>query len=134
MDRAERYRTTRDPRIAAMKERMKEAGWTPGEYWPAERRSSFAQKIFGEFQYAHPAIYQSYPKEREMFERVVKALAEKSDEYKGKEHEIRALFYHAYINGRMLPVGRLVEKTLGTGTFRMVAEAPFSDELAQRLR
>ena len=114
-------KTTKDPRVATMKEKMQKAGWVSGR--PSlEWQQEFQKKIFDEYQYAYPAKFQSYKKERGVFERLITTLAEKSEDYKNKEDEIRGLFYHAYFSGRLLTVGRLVEKTLGKGTFRMVAE------------
>lgn len=84
--------------------------------------------------YAYPSIYQSYRKERKVLDRLIMVLARKCPEYEGKEEELRKLFYEAKFSGSMLKIGRLIERTLGKGTFRLIAEDFLGKDLQDRLR
>lgn len=66
-------------------------------------------------------------------ERVI-VLSRKCPEYHGKEEELRTLFYEAKFSGSMLKIGRLIERTLGKGTFRLIAEDFLGGDLQDRLR
>lgn len=84
--------------------------------------------------YAYPSIYQSYRKERKVLDRLIMVLSRKCPEYHGKEEELRTLFYEAKFSGSMLKIGRLIERTLGKGTFRLIAEDFLGGDLQDRLR
>lgn len=104
-----------------------------GDGW--EGRKEFIQEIYERgFKYKQPPMYQSYPKERKVLRQIIEAVTRKDPDYEGKEDEVKALFYKAYFTGRMLDLGRVIEKTFGKGTFRLMAEKPFSSELQERLK
>lgn len=66
----------------------------------------------------------SYPyhEERQQFNSLVDALYEKNkDDFESRE-EVFKLFAEATMAGRLLPVARLIEKTFGKGSFRMIGE------------
>ncbi len=136
------YKKSKVARISDMKKRWED--WMDSNarrddsghiLYETRLKEDFIQQLAADpkYRYEYPEQYQPYGRERKMFEKLVKALTEKSEEYGGREKEIRSLFYQAYTSGQMLPVGRLVEKTLGKGTFRFVAENPFFSELNKRL-
>lgn len=86
------------------------------------------------YSYEYPSLYQAYHKERKVLDRLIMVLARKCPEYKGKEEELRKLFYEAKFSGSMLKIGRLIERTLGNGTFRLIAEDFLGKNLQDRLR
>lgn len=51
----------------------------------------------------------------------------------GTARDVEALFYRAMVGGSILELGRVVEKTFGAGTFRLMAEDYFGKELRERL-
>src|SRR4030042_2537224 len=64
----------------------------------------------------------TYPKERKMFDDLLDKLYQKNqDKFKGKE-EVFDIFAKSMLNGNLLPVGRLVDRTLGKGSFRKIGE------------
>lgn len=84
--------------------------------------------------YKYPSPYQSYGKERKVLDRLIMVLARKCPEYEGKEEELRKLFYEAKFSGSMLKIGRLIERTLYKGTFRLIAEDFLGADLQDCLR
>lgn len=64
----------------------------------------------------------SYVKERKNLNRLIDELYEHNkDSYQSRE-EIFNLFAQAVMNGRLLPVARLIEKTFGKGSFKQLGE------------
>ena len=66
----------------------------------------------------------SYPYhvERQQFNALVDELYEKNkDDFESRE-QVFDLFADATLTGRLLPVARLIEKTFGKGSFRMIGE------------
>ena len=58
--------------------------------------------------------------ELEFLNKLVDDLWEKNkDAYKSRD-EVFALFVNAHVNGNLLPVGKLIERTLGKGSFRQL--------------
>lgn len=86
------------------------------------------------YPYQYPSLYQSYRKERRVLDRLIMVLGRKCPQYQGKEEELRKLFYEAKFSGSMLKIGRLIERTLGKGTFRLIAEDFLGRDLQDRLR
>ncbi len=64
----------------------------------------------------------SRDKEREEFNTLVDDLYERNKSEFSSREEIFGLFAKAIMNGRLLPVARLVEKTFGKGSFREIGE------------
>ena len=75
-----------------------------------------------------------YKKQREMFERLLLALAAKNPEFEYDTENVQRRFYQAYIEGEFWKLGRIIEKTLGRGSFRLLAENFLSSEFSRRLR
>jgi len=66
----------------------------------------------------------SYPyhEERQQFNSMVDELFEKNkDDFESRE-EVFRLFAEATVSGRLLPVARLIEKTFGKGSFRLISK------------
>ena len=66
----------------------------------------------------------SYPyhKERLQFNSLVDSLYEKNKGDFESREDVFKLFAEATLNGRLLPIARLIEKTYGKGSFRMIGE------------
>lgn len=86
------------------------------------------------YQFKLSELRKAYSRERGLLNSIIKAVAKKNEEYKGNKEDVRNLFYEAYFSGSMLKLGRVIEKTFGKGTFRLMAEKPFSRELSKRLQ
>ncbi len=72
--------------------------------------------------------------EREKLDALIEQLWEKNqDTFSGKE-EILDLFIRAHVTGNLLPVGRLVEKTFGKGSFRKIGENILEDNRPSSLQ
>lgn len=127
---------------APLRDRMQELDYDPNlarqfsySGWRDPVRQDIRDKIFDSgYTYEQPARYQSYSKEQKLVRELIAAIARENPDYEGREDEIKALFFKAYFTGRMLDLGRLVEKTFGKGTFRLIAEKPFSPELHEKLK
>jgi hypothetical protein len=99
-----------------------------------EKRDAMARKILDDgYRYEYPALYMSHFKERAVFNQIIQVVAEKSEAYKDDEEGVRRLLYEAFFTGRMLDLGREIEKTLGKGTLRLIAEDLLSKDLEERL-
>jgi hypothetical protein len=66
----------------------------------------------------------SYPyhKERQQFNSLIDELYAKNEGDFESREEVFELFAKATLAGRLLPVARLIEKTFGKGSFRMIGE------------
>lgn len=66
----------------------------------------------------------SYPyhEERQQFNSLVNSLYEKNKGDFDSREDVFKLFAEATLNGRLLPIARLIEKTFGKGSFRMIGE------------
>lgn len=125
-------------RTRALHERAKELGLPHFSWVTEDIRKRMNDVITALLQegvvYEYPSPYQTYKKERKVLDRLIMVLARKCPEYNGKEEELRRLFYEAKFSGSMLKIGRLIERTLGKGTFRLIAEDFLGAELHKRLR
>lgn len=66
--------------------------------------------------------YPSYEKEREYLNDLIDViLKENKDKFKDRD-EVFEIFSKAMMTGNILPLGRLVEKTLGKGSFRRIGK------------
>jgi hypothetical protein len=63
-----------------------------------------------------------YPDERDELNRLIAELFEKNRDDFIDSEQVFQLFVHAVLQGRLLPLARLVEKTFGRGSFRRLAE------------
>lgn len=64
----------------------------------------------------------TYHDERQQFKQLIDDLYEKNrDEFQSPE-DVFTMFAKAALNGRLLPVARLIEKTYGKGSFRELGE------------
>lgn len=61
--------------------------------------------------------------ELESLDRLVDKLWEYNSDSYGSRDEIFNLFVDAHVNGGLLKIGRLIEKTMGKGSFRKLAES-----------
>lgn len=131
-----------EKRANAVSARAKELGYSPHPYRRYEEIATMSAEvkeivntILQEgFTYEYPILYQSYTKERKVLDRLIMVLARRCPEYEGKEEELRRLFYEAKFSGSMLKIGRLIERTLGEETFRLIAKDFLGGELQERLR
>lgn len=63
-----------------------------------------------------------YPEQRKMLNVLVDKLFEKNkDRFKDRE-EVFEVFAKGYMTGNIMPIGRMIEKTFGKGTFRKIGE------------
>ena len=69
----------------------------------------------------------SRSREREKLEKLVEELWQRNQDKFQDKDEVLDLFIDAQINGNLLKVGRLIEKTFGKGIFRKIGEYDFSD-------
>ncbi|MBI4129282.1 hypothetical protein HY464_01155 [Candidatus Peregrinibacteria bacterium] len=100
-----------------------------------EQNAKIIETILSEgYEYQYPSVHQAYRKERKVLDRLIMVLARQCSEYKGKEEELRKIFYEAKFSGSMVKLGRLIERTLGKGTFRLIAEDFLGADLQDRLR
>lgn len=69
----------------------------------------------------------TYVKPREALDTLIKKIFDKnSDEFENSE-EIFDLFLEGKFTGNILPIGRLIDKTFGKGTFRKLGESTYMD-------
>jgi hypothetical protein len=64
----------------------------------------------------------AYHKVRQQFNSLVDELYEKNKDNFESREDVFKLFAEATMRGRLLPVARLIEKTFGNGSFRMIGE------------
>ncbi len=64
----------------------------------------------------------TYKPERKMLHTLIDKLFEKNNDTFEDREEVFELFAKGLMTGNILPMGRLIEETLGTGTFRKIAE------------
>jgi len=63
-----------------------------------------------------------YPRQRKALNILVDKLFEKNkDKFKNRE-EVFEIFARGYMTGNIMPIGRMIEKTFGKGTFRKIGE------------
>lgn len=77
--------------------------------------------------------FRSYVKQRRILKQIMDEIRKRNPADYPTPKDVEALFYRAMIGGSMLELGRVVEKTFGTGTFRLMAEDYFGRELRERL-
>lgn len=82
-----------------------------------------------DYQYAYPDKYQSYPKERDCLRHFISVLCAANPTY--KPEDIRNMLYQSFFGGSLVGVGKLIDTTLGKGTFRLLAEGRYA-ELEER--
>jgi len=66
--------------------------------------------------------YNSYPDERQDFNNILRMIAHKNPDRFTSQEEVFDLFARAYFTGHVLEVARLIESTLGKGSFRKIGE------------
>lgn len=64
----------------------------------------------------------TYKPEREILNTLIDKIFERNGEYFEDKEEVFEVFAEAMMTGNILPIGRLVENTFGTGTFRKIGE------------
>lgn len=73
----------------------------------------------------------TYRRQRQMLDSLIdKVWKANSDKFK-ERREVFDIFVRAYMNGNMLPMGRLIEKTFGKGSFRKIGELDMSTNKAK---
>lgn len=89
---------------------------------PAEKMREEVARLKGDASSGYEGVRYSYPEARAKFNSLVDKLYEKNkSEYTSRE-QIFDLFVKATMTGKLLPVARLIEKTFGKGSFRMIGE------------
>ena len=90
---------------------------------------NFFKKIFGKEIVTTIRIREfTYAKERKNLNILIDKLFEKNgNQFKSRE-EIFDIFAKGMMTGNILPVGKLIEKTFGNGTFRKIGELDFDIE------
>lgn len=94
---------------AVMDEWLKEAAYVA----PASAEENAEEAIIHRY---------AYVKERRELNQLIAELYENNKNDFQSEEEVFILFAKAVLNGRLLPVARLVEKTFGKGAFRKLGE------------
>ncbi len=64
-----------------------------------------------------------YQNEREAFELLCEKLYERNTDQYNSPNELKKIFVQAAFTGKLLEIGKIVEKTFGNGVFRKLAEA-----------
>ncbi len=64
----------------------------------------------------------SYDKERASLDKLIEDIYEKNKSEFSSSEDVFTMFAKSSMTGRLLPVARLVEKTYGKGSFRMLGE------------
>lgn len=77
--------------------------------------------------------FRSYVKQRRILKQIMDEIRKRNTGDYSTSKDVEALFYRAMVGGSMLELGRVVEKTFGAGTFRLMAEDCFGKELRERL-
>lgn len=89
---------------------------------PIERIRQTVAGVKGDKSIVHSWVTYPYHEERKQFNSLVDELYDKNiGDFESRE-EIFKLFAEATMAGRLLPVARLIEKTFGKGSFRMLGE------------
>lgn len=74
------------------------------------------------FKVDEPVLKFSREKELERLDYLIDELFKRNTSKFKSRQEIEELFMEGQINGRLLPVARLIEKTFGKGSFRIIGE------------
>lgn len=69
----------------------------------------------------------SRSREKDKLEKLVEELWQNNQNQFGNKEEVLDLFIDAQVNGNLLKIGRLIEKTFGKGSFRKIGEDEFTD-------
>ncbi len=130
LEQARAYATSKFSRINEMKKRWKT--WVKSNTIPLDAfgnvrdykkvKEAFIEHVFADPTYQYEYPNGTYTYERYLLDAFVHAIAKKDSDYAGNKREVRSVFYRAYTSGHMLPLGRLIEKTLGKGTFRLLSK------------
>ena len=91
-----------------------------------EKDKNRAMEVFQMRPGERPGFLESVPfpykRERDMLNSLLNKLYQKNqDKFKDKE-EVFDVFAKSMLDGNLLPVGKLVDRTLGKGTFRKIGE------------
>ncbi len=109
-------------------------GWRPTD--SDERTSAIAERLLDEKKFPYSVgreRFRSYVKQRRVLKKIMDEIGRRNPNNYGTPSDVEALFYRAMIGGTMLELGRVVEKTFGAGTFRLMAEDYFGKDLQERL-
>ena len=89
----------------------------------ADHVSSISREVSGEGKVEYVIAYYGYSKERKQLDKIIKDIYNKfPDKFNAKE-DVFNLFAKATMDGKLLEVAKLIEKTYGEGYFRKIGEA-----------
>lgn len=89
---------------------------------PIEKVSQTVAEIKGDKSTGYIWVSYPYYEERQQFNSLVDKLHERNkDDFESRE-QVFNLFADATLTGRLLPIARLIEKSFGKGSFRMIGE------------
>ncbi|MBI4450119.1 hypothetical protein HY634_03605 [Candidatus Uhrbacteria bacterium] len=109
-------------------------GWRPTD--SDERTTVLAGRLLDEKKFPYSVgreRFRSYARQRRVLKKVMDEIRRRNSGDYGTPGDVEALFYRAMIGGTMLELGRVVEKTFGAGTFRLMAKDYFGSDLRERL-
>lgn len=109
-------------------------GWRPAD--SDEHAEDVAWRLFREKKFPYSVgreRFRSYVKQRRILRQIMDEIQKRNPNDYPASKDVEALFYRAMVGGSMLELGRVVEKTFGAGTFRLMAEDYFGKELRERL-
>jgi hypothetical protein len=89
---------------------------------PIERVRQTVAGIKGDESVGYKWVSYPYHKDRQQLNSLVDKLYEKNKEDFDSREDVFKLFAKATVAGKLLPVARLIEKTFGKGSFRMIGE------------
>ncbi|MCK5080970.1 MAG: hypothetical protein KAQ63_02300 [Candidatus Moranbacteria bacterium] len=81
-----------------------------------------AEEYFPDFGKEFKGEFFSYKKERQMLDKLIEKILEKNlNKFKDSE-EVFEIFAKGMMTGNILPIGKLIERSFGSGTFRKIGE------------
>ncbi len=74
-----------------------------------------------------------YPAQRKVLHHTVNKIFEDNRKKFKSENEVMKLFFNAHFNGQLIEIGRLIEKSFGEGSFRIVGMMDDDSKSANRV-
>lgn len=92
------------------------------DHVPIEKVRQVVAGIKGDMSTGYKWVSYPYHEERQRFNSLIDELYEKNKDDFASREQVFKLFADATLTGRLLPIARLVEKSFGKGSFRMIGE------------
>lgn len=122
------------PEDAPWRKLAMKMGWRPTD--SDDDAEDVAWRLFREKKFPYSVgreRFRSYVKQRRILRQIMDEIQKRNPNDYPASKDVEALFYRAMVGGSMLELGRVVEKTFGSGTFRLMAHDYFGTELQRRL-